>query len=239
MLYRRVGAKSKVAGRRNTFVAQSSFISVARPLPVYIVTSSPLPLPQAVCSRIPALAPLAGRIVSGEQFKPDKAAGLKIAIRKMGLKPRQVIYVGDAVSDMSASRKAGCGFVYYTRDPGSTDPEISPEIPRITRHGEILGLSLGDIRGVAYDFDGTIVGTELMHEEAWRAAGVEFGVEITAEFLRFQKGKKNEEAAPLALGARYAEIGPAFIASKEAFALANAHRATYFEDFSEVLAALI
>jgi phosphoglycolate phosphatase-like HAD superfamily hydrolase len=219
-------------------MSERSFIYRA-PLPVYIVTSSPAPFPQTVCAAVPDLAPLVGRIVSGDQFDPDKAAGLKLAIRRMGLQPDQVVFIGDARSDLAAAKHVGCRFVYYVRDPESADAEIPPEIPRISRHGEFLSLGLENVLGVAYDFDGTIVGTVALHEEAWRAAGERFGVAIPAEFLRFQMGKKNEEAAAWLLGAHYAEIGRAFIAVKEAFVASNAHKATYFEDFSDALAALI
>ena len=90
-----------------------------------------------------------------------------------------------------------------------------------------------NIRGVVYDLDGTIIDSSHVHVEAWRAAGIKYGIEITPTFLEFQKGKTNEEAAENLLNPLgKIEILQDFVTEKIAYANEHAEEVLYFEDFT-------
>mgnify|MGYP001611996742 CR=1 FL=1 len=56
---------------------------------------------------------------------------------------------------------------------------------------------MGEIKGVIYDLDGTLIKTEKLHESAWLYAGAKFGHPITNEMLLKQKGISNEAASEM------------------------------------------
>lgn len=94
--------------------------------------------------------------------------------------------------------------------------------------------SLGTIRGVVYDLDGTIIDATKVHADGWRAAGADYRVSITESFLQYQMGKTNEDAAEHLLGEqRYHEFGKDFIEAKKRYAETHAGEASYFEDFND------
>jgi len=96
-----------------------------------------------------------------------------------------------------------------------------------------------NITGVVYDLDGTIIDSASVHSAAWQAAGDKYGIEITHQFLSFQKGRTNEEAAkyllePLAKVA----ILKDFINEKIDYANQHAGDSHYFHDFTLVYKSL-
>lgn len=89
------------------------------------------------------------------------------------------------------------------------------------------------ISGVVYDLDGTIVDSASVHAKAWRAAGKKYKVKITSEFLEFQKGKTNEEAAGHLLDPLgKATILNGFVSEKIRYANQHAGESKYFYDFT-------
>ena len=93
--------------------------------------------------------------------------------------------------------------------------------------------SFASIRGIIYDLDGTIIDSVPVHVAAWRFAGDKYGIEIIPQFIEFQKGKTNEEAAkyllePLAKGSILRD----FVKAKIDYANQHAGESQYFEDFT-------
>jgi len=60
-------------------------------------------------------------------------------------------------------------------------------------------IDFGIVEGIIYDFDGTIIYTESLHEEGWKYAGSIFDVEITPQMLIDQRGCSGKDAARLML----------------------------------------
>lgn len=88
------------------------------------------------------------------------------------------------------------------------------------------------IRGIVYDLDDTIIDSAAVHAAAWRAAADKYGVEITPQFLEFQRGRTNEDAAKHLLDplGRLAILRE-FVREKVDYAEQHAGESQYFEDF--------
>ncbi len=56
-------------------------------------------------------------------------------------------------------------------------------------------------KAVIYDFDGTIIDTEKLHEDGWIQALAPYGITPTRDMLLFQKGRSGEAAAKYMLPA--------------------------------------
>jgi beta-phosphoglucomutase-like phosphatase (HAD superfamily) len=90
------------------------------------------------------------------------------------------------------------------------------------------------VRGIVYDLDGTIIDSAAVHAAAWRAAADMYGVEITPQFLKFQRGLTNEDAAkrlldPLGRLAIQREL----VREKSDYAEQHASESQYLEDFGD------
>ena len=83
-----------------------------------------------------------------------------------------------------------------------------------------------------YDLDGTIIDSASVHAAAWRAAADKYGVEITPEFLDFQRGRTNENAAKWLLSPLHRlAILPDIVREKKDYAAQHARESRYFEGF--------
>ncbi|MFA4946275.1 MAG: HAD family phosphatase [Candidatus Micrarchaeia archaeon] len=109
---------------------------------VWVCSSAPGSLVGKILGRFPALRKLRGKTVSREMYYKGKpnAEPLLLTFAKMGLKPRECVYVGDALSDYRAAKNAGCKFVYFCEKQKNRDKKIPKTIPHIARHAEILKL---------------------------------------------------------------------------------------------------
>jgi beta-phosphoglucomutase len=109
---------------------------------VWICTSTAKSLTDKVYSDNPSLKGFSDKTIGKEMFskcKPD-AEPILVGVEKMGLKPSEVVFIGDGFNDYLAARNAGCGFIYYCRDDADVDKRIPPNVPRIKFHGEIRQL---------------------------------------------------------------------------------------------------
>jgi beta-phosphoglucomutase-like phosphatase (HAD superfamily) len=89
------------------------------------------------------------------------------------------------------------------------------------------------ITGVVYYLDGTIIDSAPVHSAAWQAAGDKYGIEITHQFLSYQKGRTNEEAAKYLLDPlAKVEILKDFVNKKMDYANQHAGDSHYFHDFT-------
>jgi beta-phosphoglucomutase-like phosphatase (HAD superfamily) len=89
------------------------------------------------------------------------------------------------------------------------------------------------ILGIVYDLDGTIIDSTHIHEAAWRAAGKTHGIEITPQFIEYQKGRTNEEAAKYLLTPiKKVKLLQDFVITKMDYANQHADESHYFEDFT-------
>jgi phosphoglycolate phosphatase-like HAD superfamily hydrolase len=88
------------------------------------------------------------------------------------------------------------------------------------------------IRGIVFDLDDTIIDSAAVHAAAWRAAADKYGVELTPEFLEFQRGRTNEDAAQRFLDplGRLAILRE-FVREKSDYAEQHACESQYLEDF--------
>jgi beta-phosphoglucomutase-like phosphatase (HAD superfamily) len=59
--------------------------------------------------------------------------------------------------------------------------------------------SLDGLMAFVYDLDGTVVESQHIHNEGWKYAASEFGIELTPKMLIDQKGMKGDEAAKMML----------------------------------------
>ncbi len=87
------------------------------------------------------LAPLFSAIVvSGEVGveKPDPAI-FSICLEKTGLRPAQVVHVGDSSEDVAGATAAGCRPILIARDP-NTCPVVASGVPVISGLRELLSL---------------------------------------------------------------------------------------------------
>jgi beta-phosphoglucomutase-like phosphatase (HAD superfamily) len=93
---------------------------------------------------------------------------------------------------------------------------------------------VGSICGVVYDLDGTIIDSTPVHKAAWQAAGDKYKVIITQEFLEYQRGKTNEEAAKYLLEPLgKTSILQHFIDIKVTFANDHAGESVFLYDFTQ------
>ncbi|MBI2575231.1 HAD family hydrolase [Candidatus Woesearchaeota archaeon] len=60
-------------------------------------------------------------IMSVEEVKGDKGDLVKAALKRLGVKPKEALMVGDRASDIEAARKAGCKAVAVTYGYGKRD----------------------------------------------------------------------------------------------------------------------
>lgn len=80
---------------------------------VWICTTSPRKFCLRVYETFRQLRDFAERTVWREAYLSGKAEGLRVAFERMGLAPKDVIYVGDSPSDWEAAQEAGCLFMCY------------------------------------------------------------------------------------------------------------------------------
>lgn len=92
-----------------------------------------------------------------------------------------------------------------------------------------------NIHGIVYDLDGTIIDSSNVHVDAWQDAGKKYGVKITPQFIEYQKGRTNEEAAEYLLEPlNKVAILKDFVRAKIDYANQHVAESKYFEDFTLV-----
>lgn len=90
-----------------------------------------------------------------------------------------------------------------------------------------------NIKGIIYDFDGTIVDSNLLHETAWACSARELGIRLEPEFFIEQAGLDDTDAAKFALQEDYSKLGPDFVKKKKEYALSKICDELIFPDFLE------
>jgi len=90
-----------------------------------------------------------------------------------------------------------------------------------------------NIKGIIYDFDGTIADTVKLNEDAWIYASQKMNIKLNAEFFVYQRGIGNHDAAALLFDDPFSEDAEKFISYKKEHFYANTHVIEIFPDFLE------
>jgi beta-phosphoglucomutase-like phosphatase (HAD superfamily) len=115
----------------------------ARGVQVWLATSSHAAFVDALAAEIPTIAAFrtSGRCLTREDYAPgEKADGLRLILDRTGVPVEQMLYVGDALSDLKAASEVGARFVYYIPDGQARDAHILEDTMQIARHEDILNL---------------------------------------------------------------------------------------------------
>ena len=98
--------------------------------------------------------------------------------------------------------------------------------------------SMGKIKGLIYDLDGTIISTQKLHEDAWIYASKKFNIPISDEMLLNQSGISNEAAAKMMLPNNKKHLAKRFVAAKVKYVMENANRVVLFPDIIKTFSQL-
>ena len=107
---------------------------------VWICTSAPKAFFEKVSNGIPFLQQFENKTVWREMYnngKPDPEPILQ-TLTKIGVRPQEAIYIGDAENDYLSAKNAGCTFIYFCNDKNNRDSRIPIKIPEISKHDELI-----------------------------------------------------------------------------------------------------
>ena len=90
-----------------------------------------------------------------------------------------------------------------------------------------------NIKGIVYDFDGTIIDTVKLNEEGWSYAAQKLNIKITPEFIIYQRGVGNYDAAEFLLEDKFEEFGDEFVKLKREYFYNKIYDVELFQDFLE------
>ncbi len=90
-----------------------------------------------------------------------------------------------------------------------------------------------NIKGIIYDFDGTIVDDAKLNEDAWIYASQKTNVKLTAEFFIYQRGVGNHDAVELLFDDPFSQDAEEFIKYKREYFLDNVSNIEILSDFLE------
>jgi len=89
------------------------------------------------------------------------------------------------------------------------------------------------IKGIIYDFDGTIMSTEKLHQQAWVEAGKELGIKVTSQMILAQKGLPDEDGVLLMVPSASKDFISRFIALKQQKVIGLLEKAQFNPGFLE------
>jgi len=109
---------------------------------IFICTSAPRERISLLLQHQPPFRQLQDHFVCRGMYAHGKPSPepLLVTSERMGLKPSQLIYVGDAESDYRAAVAAGMNFIYFCPAKEQQDPAISLSVSTINQHEDILSL---------------------------------------------------------------------------------------------------
>lgn len=90
-----------------------------------------------------------------------------------------------------------------------------------------------NIKGIVYDFDGTVIDTVKLSEEGWSYAAQKLNIRITPEFIIYQRGVGNYDAAEFLLEDKFDELGDEFVKLKRDYFYEKIYDVELFPDFLE------
>jgi len=91
-----------------------------------------------------------------------------------------------------------------------------------------------NIKGIVYDFDGTIVDSVKLNEDAWIYASQKTNIKLNAEFFIYQRGVSNHDAAALLFDDPFSKESEEFINYKKEYFYSNTNKIEIFSDFLDV-----
>ncbi len=98
------------------------------------------------------LSPLLDGLETGSPEGPCKPAGMKRLLAQFGVRPEEAVYIGDAVSDIQASREAGVGVISAAWCTSAEWVKLEAAHPDgLCRSVEELRTLLGKLSGVQGD----------------------------------------------------------------------------------------
>jgi beta-phosphoglucomutase-like phosphatase (HAD superfamily) len=89
-----------------------------------------------------------------------------------------------------------------------------------------------NIKGIVYDFDG-IIDTVRLNEDAWVYAAQKLNIKLTPEFIIYQRGVGNYDAAEFLLEDKFDELGDEFVKLKKEYFYEKVYDVEIFPDFLE------
>lgn len=117
-------------------------IFVSKNLDVWICTSADKRFVDKILIEIPTFPVPIDKIIHREMYINGKPSPEPILMtcEKMGLKPEETVYIGDAYNDNLAATAASSSFVYFLRDERDRDNKIPKDIPTISDHTQLVSL---------------------------------------------------------------------------------------------------